>query len=134
MRRRWALVPALALLLVGLAADAQTTIKLKNSFIDEFREKVTIRANFTVDTTSKIHPPSQDGDIHIAGRAPEIGLGSVGATRLLEAPGTHGAANAVGRQPKTPPDQTIDIGQAVVFLPGAWTPCAQQLCGTGLRD
>src|SRR5690348_6595348 len=77
MRRRWALVPALALLLVGLAADAQTTIKLKNSFIDEFREKVTIRANFTVDTTSKIHPPSQDGDIHIAGRAPEIGLGSV---------------------------------------------------------
>jgi hypothetical protein len=67
----------LAVLLAGLSAQAQITITLKNSFIDEFRGKVTIRANFRVDATSKIHPASQDGDIHIAGRAPEIGLGSV---------------------------------------------------------
>ncbi len=64
-------------LLASLAADAQITIKLKNSFIDEFRDKITMSANFTVDATSKVHPASQDGDIHIAGRAPEIGLGSV---------------------------------------------------------
>jgi hypothetical protein len=64
-------------LVASLAADAQITIKLKNSFIDEFKDKVTMGAKFTVDATSKIHPASQDGDIHIAGRAPEIGLASV---------------------------------------------------------
>jgi hypothetical protein len=77
MKRFRGLMLCLAVLLASLAAEAQITIKLKNSFINEFREKVTISANFTVDATSKIHPPSQDGDIHIAGRAPEIGLGSV---------------------------------------------------------
>ena len=77
MSRLRRLTLCLAVLLASLAVDAQITIKLKNSFVDEFRDKVTMSANFTVDATSKIHPASQDGDIHIAGRAPEIGLGSV---------------------------------------------------------
>ena len=68
---------SVGLLLFSLTANAQITIKLKNSFIHDFKDKVSIDANFTVDATSKIHPASQDGDIHIAGRAPEIGLASV---------------------------------------------------------
>lgn len=59
------------------ALYGQTVITLKNSFIEQYKNRVTIDANFTVDKTSKIHAPSQDGDIHIAGRAPEIGLAAV---------------------------------------------------------
>ena len=55
----------------------QTVITLKNSFIEQFKNRVTIDATFTVGKTSKIHPASQDGDIHIAGTAPEIELAAV---------------------------------------------------------
>ncbi len=55
----------------------QTVITLKNSFIEQFKDRVTIDATFTVGKTSQIHPASQDGDIHIAGTAPEIELAAV---------------------------------------------------------
>lgn len=56
------------------ALYGQTVITLKNSFIEQYKNRVTIDATFTVDHTSAVHPASQDGDIHIAGRAPEVGL------------------------------------------------------------
>ena len=54
-----------------------STVTLNNSFIEKYKDRVTIDATFTVDRVGKIQPPSLDGDIHIAGRAPEIGLPTV---------------------------------------------------------
>lgn len=62
------------LLLPGLA-DAATLI-LKRAWIEQFKDRATIDATYVIDHA---HPrpnaPSQDGDMHVAGRAPkEIGL------------------------------------------------------------
>lgn len=72
----------LALLLVACllssTAQAQIEITLKNSFIQQFRNRATIDADFTVDKAHKrVNPPSKDGDMHIAGRSPQIGLATV---------------------------------------------------------
>jgi hypothetical protein len=66
-----------SLLLQGVA-NAQITITLKNSFIEQFKHRAAISATFTVDK-AKDHPNSaaKDGDLHVAGRAPEIGLATV---------------------------------------------------------
>jgi hypothetical protein len=62
----------------GSVARADIEIVLKNSFIEEYKDRVSIDANFTVDAMlARPHPPKQDGDIHIAGRADEIGLPAV---------------------------------------------------------
>ena len=67
-----------AVLLLPIGVHAQIDIVLKRSFIDKYKDRVTIDATFTVD---KAHPrpnaPKADGDMHIAGRAPEIGLPTV---------------------------------------------------------
>ncbi len=70
-RRAWI---AAALFCLPASASAQTVIKLKNSFIEKFKDRATIDVTFTVDHTSAIHPASQDGDIHMAGRADEAGM------------------------------------------------------------
>lgn len=70
------LVAALALL--SSVASAEITITLKNSFIEQYQNRATIDATYTVDRAHpKPNPPSKDGDMHIAGRAPEIGLATV---------------------------------------------------------
>ncbi len=72
---------ALRFLLVSafaVAAHAQVEITLNNSFINEFKNRATITATYTVDKSHhKPNPASKDGDIHAAGRAPEIGLATV---------------------------------------------------------
>ncbi|HEY4597789.1 MAG TPA: hypothetical protein VIJ02_15420 [Thermoanaerobaculia bacterium] len=76
-RRVLSLLGAYAILL-PLAAYADIEITLKNSFIEKFKNRVTIDANFTVDKAHpKPNPASKDGDLHAAGRAPEIGLAAV---------------------------------------------------------
>ena len=65
------------ILLICLASslcNAQIQITLTKEFVNKFADRVTIDTNFRVDITSKIHPASQDGDIHVAGTAPEIGM------------------------------------------------------------
>lgn len=68
-------VKSLALVIVPVGLCAQIQITLNNAFIEKFKNRVTIDATYTVD---KAHPrpnlPAKDGDLHIAGRAPEIGL------------------------------------------------------------
>jgi len=69
---------ALILLLLPVGARAQIQITLKNSFIEKFKDRATIDATFTVDKAHKsANPASKDGDLHVAGRAPEIGLAIV---------------------------------------------------------
>jgi hypothetical protein len=71
MKRIWRL---LLICLSASVCSAQIQITLTKDFVDKFADRVTIDTNFRVDTTSKIHPASQDGDIHVAGTAPEIGM------------------------------------------------------------
>jgi hypothetical protein len=57
---------------------AEITITLKKDFIKKFENRVTIDATYTIDQAHKTpNPASKDGDIHIAGRADEIGLAAV---------------------------------------------------------
>jgi hypothetical protein len=47
---------------------------LKKEFIEKHRNRVTIDSDMVVDKMSPIHPDKDDGEIHIAGRADQIGL------------------------------------------------------------
>jgi len=61
-----------------IAARAQIEITLKNSFIEQYKDLTSIDATFTVDKAHRTpNPPAKDGDMHIAGRAPQIGLATV---------------------------------------------------------
>jgi hypothetical protein len=71
-------IVAFVALLSAAPLYSQLELTLKNSFIKDFSNRATIKATFTVD---KAHPrpntPKKDADLHIAGRAPEIGLATV---------------------------------------------------------
>jgi len=72
------LMAAACLLLLPVVSHAQIEITLKNSFIEKYKDLTTIDATFTVDTAHRApNPPAKDGDMHIAGRAPQIGLATV---------------------------------------------------------
>ena len=59
----------------ALFAAKEVGIELNRSFIERFKDRVTITANFTVDAVASVPNSKQfDGDLHMAGRAPEIGL------------------------------------------------------------
>lgn len=59
-------------------AQAQTEITLKKTFIEKFKNRVTIDTKFSVKhSLKKPHKPASDGDIHCSGTAPEIGLATV---------------------------------------------------------
>ena len=71
-------IPIISLLFVAVAARAEIEITLKNAFIDKFKERATIDAKFTFDKAHpRPNPGKKDGDLHAAGRAPEIGLATV---------------------------------------------------------
>ena len=101
---------ALILLLLPVASNAQIQITLKNSFIEKFKDRATIDATFTVDKAHKRpNPPSKDGDLHIAGRAPEIGLAIV--SEIMNAKDEDATVQAIHAA-----EQTHDP----VKLSGAW--------------
>ena len=54
-------------------------IELNKSFIEAYKNRVTIRTTFTVDKAmASPLPAAIDGDLHLAGRAPQVGLPIVG--------------------------------------------------------
>ena len=60
---------------VAEVAPKHAIVQLQRSFIERYKNAVTISATFTVDAAKSSPAPSLfDGDLHIAGRAPEIGL------------------------------------------------------------
>lgn len=64
------------------------TLVLKRAWVETFKDRATIDAAFIIDHAHK-HPnaPAEDGDMHVAGRAPkEIGLPMV--AELMNAAGT----------------------------------------------
>jgi hypothetical protein len=61
-----------------LAPD-RVSIEVNRSFLERYMNRVTISAMFTVDAVAgSPNPASFDGDLHFAGRAPEVGLRLVG--------------------------------------------------------
>jgi hypothetical protein len=57
---------------------ADSILELNKSFIEKYKNKLTISVHYTVDAAHKRpNPAAKDGDMHVAGRAPEIGLATV---------------------------------------------------------
>jgi len=61
------------------AVRSGITISLKQEFIEKYKNRITIDADgYVVDKAHKQpNPGAKDGDLHVAGRAPEIGLATV---------------------------------------------------------
>lgn len=71
----WVAGLALTLLVAPLGTRAEIEITLKNSFIEAYKNRATIQANYVIDKAhKKPNPPSKDGDLHVAGRTAEVGL------------------------------------------------------------
>ena len=103
-------ISALIVIFFPLAASAQIQITLKNTFIEKFKDRATIDATFTVDKAHKTpNPASKDGDLHVAGRAPEIGLATV--SEIMNAKDEDAAVKAIHAAEPT---------HKSVKLSGAW--------------
>jgi hypothetical protein len=81
-RRLGAWLLTLGVAVAAAEARSETNITLKNQFIKKYMNQATITASFTVDHVGQVKKPSpskpsNDGDIHCSGRAPEIGLAVV---------------------------------------------------------
>lgn len=67
-----------ASIILPISIYAQSTISLRRSFIDSFKNKVTITADYDVwYTHHKAKPATQDGDIHCSGYDDKIGMPTV---------------------------------------------------------
>src|SRR5258708_14227856 len=76
--RRLALALLLGALLPPAAARADVQITLQDTFIERYKDRATLDATYTVDKAHpRANPTAKDGDLHAAGRAPEIGLAAV---------------------------------------------------------
>ncbi|HEV2827998.1 MAG TPA: hypothetical protein VGW76_10390 [Pyrinomonadaceae bacterium] len=98
------------LVLLPVAVSAQIEITLKNSFIEKFKNRVTVDTTFTVDKAHK-HPNTakKDADLHIAGRAPEIGLPIV--AEIMNAKGEEAALDLI---------HSVEGTNQTIKLSGAW--------------
>jgi hypothetical protein len=75
---RWLLCTALMASLVSHAALAEDVLELNRTFIEKYKNRLTISAPYFVDAAhKKPNPAAQDGDMHVAGRSPAIGLATV---------------------------------------------------------
>jgi hypothetical protein len=53
-------------------------LELNRSFIEKYKNRLTITGDYFVDAAhKKPNAAAQDGDLHIAGRSPQIGLAMV---------------------------------------------------------
>ena len=67
-------------------APDNAIVEIDRAFIERYKNRVTISTNFTVDAVPKSpNPRLFDGDLHIAGRAPEIGLRLVAEIKNADA-------------------------------------------------
>jgi len=84
-------------------------ITLKNEFIEKYKDRVTIDTNFKVDVPGKIHKAKEDGDMHVAGRATEIGLATV--AEIQNAKDVPDAVSAV---------KSVEGSGQTIALTGVW--------------
>jgi len=63
----------------ALSSPKQVDIEINKSFIEQYKNRVTMNAAFTVDKAmGSPLPAAIDGDLHFAGRAPQVALPMVG--------------------------------------------------------
>lgn len=77
---RHALIAAVLLaMLAPLDVAAENVLVLNNTFIQKYKNRATIDADYIIDKAHKQpNPASKDGDIHVAGRSPkDVGLATV---------------------------------------------------------
>ena len=85
---------------------SQIQIKLRQSFIDSIKNRVTISVDYIIDKAhAHPNPPSKDGDMHIAGRAETVGLPIV--AEIMNASGQTNAVNLVHSLEGT--DETVEL-------------------------
>jgi hypothetical protein len=73
-KRACILISSLLVFVYAPIAHAQSIV-LKKAFVEKYKNRATIDANFTVDHAHPHpNPPAADGDLHASGRAAEIGL------------------------------------------------------------
>jgi hypothetical protein len=78
---------ALMALLLPAGASAGTVI-LKRAFVEKYKDRATIDANFIVGHAHKRpNAPAKDGDMHVAGRSAEVGLPMVAEVMNAAQPG-----------------------------------------------
>jgi hypothetical protein len=76
------------------SAVANIEITLKNEFIEQFKNTATISVSFVVDKAHvRANPGSKDGDLHVAGRADEVGLAIV--AEIMNAASQKSAVDAI---------------------------------------
>jgi hypothetical protein len=92
------------------ASLAEEILELNRSFIEEFKNKFTVSATYIVDAAHKRpNPAKADGDMHVAGRAAEIGLATV--AEIQNAKDVPDAVNAVKR---------VEGSGQTIALSGVW--------------
>ncbi len=85
-----------AYMAVDSAASGGVKIDIYRSFMERYKDRVTIQATFTVDQSLKQpFPPFLDGDLHFAGRAPEVGFPTI--CEIANAAGEPSAVELVHR-------------------------------------
>jgi hypothetical protein len=90
------------------ASGSAIVITLKKEFIDKYEDRVTIDVDFHVDKVGPIHPPKNDAEVHIAGRATEVGMPLV--AEIMNAKHQKKAVKAM----------TDAEGQPPIKVRGAW--------------
>lgn len=89
---------------------AEEILELNRSFIEKFKNKLTVSATYIVDAAHKRpNPAKADGDMHVAGRAAEIGLATV--AEIQNAKDVPDAVNAVKR---------VEGSGQTIALSGVW--------------
>ena len=78
---------------IAIPAHADVEVTLKKSFIEKYKNRVTITTPFLIDKVkSSVNPGSEDGDLHVAGRP----VGEIGLMTVTEIQNAKDAADAVG--------------------------------------
>lgn len=99
----------LLLLLATFYSEAQITITIRKSFIDSFKSRLTIAANYEIWYAHKSpNPASKDGDLHFAGWDKKIGLPIV--AEIMNAKDEHDAVALVHeKEGKGEPSEKVKL-------------------------
>ncbi len=69
---------ALLLIAATTVATADDVLEINRTFLDKYKDRLTISVPYIVDAAhKKPNPPEKDGDMHVAGRSPAVGLATV---------------------------------------------------------
>src|SRR5579872_1540457 len=99
------------LLAVAIPASAASLV-LKRTWVEQFKDRATIDATLTVDHAHPHpNPPANDGDMHVAGRAPEVGLPMVTEIMNAAAPTEKPAVDLVHQ---------VEGSSTTIPVTGAW--------------